>query len=227
MQAKQSNSPITIALRVQDGEKTNELTGKFVSSDTIWSILRKFEKKNKGLNLTEKYASSATQGAGRLLYEMPAVMVVNKELVSFAELQQSLVGLGVREGKLLVVLRFKSTTIPYEDALEEIAKISPKEEEEDLLVAEEAEGSRSAAVEQKKEDSADVEMVDTPPPVTIEQTEVGSTEAREEPSIAESEMVGDGQSDSKTSIDPNRPAVSIYRPSDSTTPAAAQSKQNS
>lgn len=207
-------------LRVQDGGSTVELTDKFVSSDTIWGILRRFEKKNK-LNFTERYASSATQGAGRLLYEMPAVRVVNRELVSFMELQQSLISLGVRDGKLLVVLRWKSTTIPYEEALEEVAKISPKEQE-DLMVFEEASGSGPAAVEEKPVEGTDVVMDDTPAaPVAVE-TEAVLDNAGEGSSVLEAEAGGDGQSGLAAEVDPDKPIVSVYKPSESATPAAAQ-----
>lgn len=221
--AKNSNSPITVVLRVQDNGPTVELTDKFVSSDTIWSILRRFEKKNKSLNLTERYASSSTQGAGRLLYEMPVIRVVNKELVSFVELQQSLVGLGVRDGRLLVVLRFKNTNIPLEEALEEIARFSPKEQEDLLVFEDEASGSGStAATEKSLGGEGDVVMDDTSSPPTVLETEASSGNPGESSSTLEAEASGDGQSDSKEPVDPDKPTVSVYKPSESSTLAAAQ-----
>lgn len=162
---------------------------------------------------------------------MPAVRVVNKELVTFIELQQSLISLGVREGRLLVVLRFKSTDIPYEEALEEIAKFSPKKQEEDLLVPEEeASGSGSstaaaAVVGEKLPDDnedTDIAMEGVPPSLAMEETEPGSSNLGEGSSSQEAEVVGDGQSDSKATVDPEKPTVSVYRPSESSTPAAAQ-----
>lgn len=225
MASKNTNSPITVVLRVQDDGPTSELSDTFISSDTIWKILRKFETKNKGLNITEKYASSSTQGSGRLLYQMPAVRVVNKELVTFAELQQSLISLGVREGKLLVVLRFKSTNMPYEEALEEIAKFSPKEQE-DLLVFEEASGSVPGSTAEKlpgDSENVDVAMEGTPPlPPATEETELGSSNPGEGPSSLEAGAGEDGQSDTKAAMDPEKPIVSVYRPSESSTLAATQ-----
>lgn len=161
---------------------------------------------------------------------MPAVRVVNKELVTFTELQQSLIGLGVREGRLLVVLRFKSTDIPYEEALEEIAKFSPKKQEEDLLVPEEASGSGSsttavAVVGEKLPDDnedTDIAMEGVPPSLATEETEPGSRNLGEDSSSQEAEVVGDGQSDLKATVDPEKPTVFVYRPSESSTPAAAQ-----
>ncbi|KAL0633534.1 hypothetical protein Q9L58_007566 [Maublancomyces gigas] len=231
--SKNTNSPIAVVLRIQDNGPTSELSDTFVSSDTIWEILRRFETKTKGLNITEKYASSATQGSGRLLYQMPAVRVVNKELVTFIELQQSLIGLGVREGRLLVVLRFKSTDIPYEEALEEIAKFSPKKQEEALLVPEEeASGSGSgsstaaaAVVGEKLPDDnedTDIAMEGVPPSLATEETEPGSSNLGEGSSSQEAEVGEDGQNDSKATVDPEKPTVSVYRPSESSTPAAAQ-----
>lgn len=223
MASKNTNSPITVVLRVQDNGPTSELSDTFISSDTIWKILRKFETKNKGLNITEKYASSSTQGSGRLLYQMPAVRVVNKELVTFAELQQSLVSLGVREGKLLVVLRFKSTDMPYEEALEEIAKFSPKEQEDLLVFEEETSGSAPALTGEKllgDSENSDVAMEGTPP--LPEETELGSSSPGEGPSSLGAGAGEDGQSDSKAAIDPEKPTVSVYRPSESSTLAATQ-----
>lgn len=159
---------------------------------------------------------------------MPAVRVVNKELVTFTELQQSLIGLGVREGRLLVVLRFKSTDMPYEEALEEIAKFSPKEQEEDLLVPEEeASGSSAAAAvagEKLPNDSedTDIAMEGVPPSLATEETEPDSSNPGKGSSSQEAEVEGDGQSDSKATVDPEKPTVSVYRPSESSTPAAAQ-----
>lgn len=160
---------------------------------------------------------------------MPAVRVVNKELVTFTELQQSLIGLGVREGKLLVVLRFKSTNTPYEEALEEIAKFSPKKQEEDLLIPEEeASGSGPAAaaamggVPGSSED-ADVTMEGVPPlPPATEEIEPGPSNPEEGSPSPEAEVGGDGQNDPKITEDPEKPTVSIYRPSESSTLAATQ-----
>lgn len=158
---------------------------------------------------------------------MPAVRVVNKELVTFAELQQSLIGLGVREGKLLVVLRFKSTDMPYEEALEEIAKFSPKEQEEDLLIPEEETSGSGPVASPAREtplsgsDDADIAMEGAlPPPVTEEEPGSGSPE--KSPSSLEAEAGGDGQSDSMTVVDSDKPTVSVYKPSESSTLAATQ-----
>lgn len=157
---------------------------------------------------------------------MPAVRVVNKELVTFTELQQSLIGLGVREGKLLVVLRFKSTNTPYEEALEEIAKFSPKKQEEDLLIPEEeASGSEPAAATggaPGSNEDVDVTMEGVPPPPATEETEPGPSNPGEDSPSLEAEAGGDGQNDPKITEDPEKPTVSIYRPSESSTLAATQ-----
>lgn len=157
---------------------------------------------------------------------MPAVRVVNKELITFAELQQSLINLGVREGKLLVVLRFKSSNMPYEEALEEIAKFSPKEQE-DLLVAEEEEASGLAPTTTEEKlpgdsEYADVAMEGVPPPPVTEETELGLGNIGEGPSSLGAGAGGGGQSDPQVGVDPEKPTVSVYKPSESSTLAATQ-----
>lgn len=156
---------------------------------------------------------------------MPAVRVVNKELVTFAELQQSLISLGVREGKLLVVLRFKSSNMPYEEALEEIAKFSPKEQEDLLVPEEEASGLAPITTEKLPGGSeyADVTMGGALPLPATKETEPGLGNLIEDPSTSLGAGAGeDGQSDPKAGVDPEKPTVSIYKPSESSTLAATQ-----
>lgn len=156
---------------------------------------------------------------------MPAVRVVNKELVTFAELQQSLISLGVREGKLLVVLRFKSSNMPYEEALEEIAKFSPKEQEDLLVPEEEASGPAPTTTEEKlpgDNEYADVAMEGAPPLPVTEETELGLGNLGEGPSSLGAGAGGDEQSDPRAGVDPEKPTVSVYKPSESSTLAATQ-----
>lgn len=147
-----SAKPVQIVLRILD--PVGELSGSFLPSSTVWDILRKLESDaraagNAKVNITERcQPMDITSGAGRLLYEMPSVRVLNRELASFSELAETLENLGCCSGRQLLVVRFIRTDTPYEDALREVAGLS----------LEQAEGQSSSGVETtvKAEASAEV-----------------------------------------------------------------------
>lgn len=223
--SKAPTSPLTIVLRLQT-TPPQELSGQAVLTDTLWGVLRKFEKRHAGLNLTERYASSATQGAGRLLYEVPAVRVANREFVGVGEMQATLVGLGLREGRVAVVVRWSGSEVPLEVALEEIERVAPRDREEvgeveDVpgvpeVKAPEASEASEASEAPEALANRDVEMEEAP---TAEDVEGAVAEM---PVVVD--VQGDAQGGGKAVAegDLERPAVSVYRPSDSKTLAAAQ-----
>ncbi|KAL7275481.1 hypothetical protein RUND412_001566 [Rhizina undulata] len=222
-----TSGPINVVLRTVE-EPITELAGTFPSTTTIWSILRKFESKARaeGKNnatLTERGEPSGSSGAGRLVYLMPSVRVdTGRELASFAELGQTLSALGHSGGRVLMKIRFLKTGTPYEEALAGIAGFS-KDEEEDLLLPEAEESAGVMGADEKKEN---VEMVDppasessTPNPVTPTPEETvgkntGGPETLENTQHTDGEPLSNPES--------SRPSVTVYRPSNSSIPAAAQ-----
>jgi tether containing UBX domain for GLUT4 len=214
-----SQKPISVVLRTVD--PVSQLSGTFLPSTSIWGILRKLEADaraagNATANITERCAPSGNHGQGRLLYVMPAVRVVNRELASFAELRKTLqeLGCGARE---LLVLRFVQTEMPYEDALMEIAGLSKEAEaavEADCPTPEEKKSEEpEGKAEESKEDTVMTEgegsAVEEP-----QQTSPANETIAKTPAETTSEAAPAGPSTSE-------PKIAVYQPSTSSKPAAA------
>lgn len=216
VQVRNQSSSITVVLRVQeDGIPNQEFSGTFEADDTIWGIVRKVERQN-GVNITERGSPSVGTGSGRLLYDMVVARVGNKEITGLNDLQQSLGDLGIRAGRQLIVLRFKNTGIPFEDALQEISMLFPEEE---VPVAEPEVGSAGEpsryAEGQKEED------------LVMEDALVGPAEPEDggaETPVEEGPAGIDLRPPPERAVDPGRPAVAVFKPSDSNTLAASRSK---
>ena len=210
--------PVSIVLRTSD--PVEQLSGTFPSATSIWGILRKLEADaratgNSKVNITERCAPSSGAGSGRLLYQMPAVRVANRELVKFDELKQTLEELGC-SGRELLVLRFLPTEMPYEDALMEIAGVTKDLGPVESPEVPAAEGAGSVVDAAKDEDLLMPEAPGIPktaataqdlPPVSMEPVE--SPSKSPEPSVVR-EPAGLVE-----------PKISVFQPSLSTTPAAA------
>jgi len=229
--AKNRDAPITIVLRTQEagGEPVQESTGTFTASSTIWEIMRKLEAEgsltnNAAINITERAAPSGTSGSGRLHYVMPVARVMNREVSGFRELQQTLSDFGIRSGRQLVTLRYKETDIPFEVALEEIAGFSPPKEKA-AEAGMQGGGESSKGVEGEKREAAEELMMFDTPEDSAKQEDTGGNKATEvdkpmEGSVDALETEG-GPSEPSGS---NKPVVSVFRPSQSDTLAATQSK---
>jgi len=220
--------PVTIVLRTVDS--VEQLSGTFLSSTTILAILKKLEADARAaggtkVNITERCAPSSEAGSGRLLYQMPAVRVANRELAKIQDLGQTLEELGC-SGRELLVLRFLPTTIPYEDALMEIVKItkdvdlvetvkSPKvpakeevkptanaTEDEDLLLPKTSDASKTPAIPETSDIPETANMS-----ISTKPSEIAGKSP--EPSVAQ-EPAGAVE-----------PKIAVYQPSSSTIPAAA------
>jgi tether containing UBX domain for GLUT4 len=142
--ASKSPSVVSVALQIPEGMGIpgGRLTDKFPSDTTLWLILRKFESSDgRNLNFTARGITdihSGNSGAGRVVYEMPALNIMSRELSTFGDLQKTLAQLGVNSGNVLIRLNFKKTTQPLEEAMMEIGKYFKEEEETAGLDAEKA-----------------------------------------------------------------------------------------
>jgi tether containing UBX domain for GLUT4 len=210
-----------------------QLSDTFVPTTSIWEILRKFEKKvsTKGqtdFNITERCSPTVSNpGSGRLLYQMPAVRVANRELASFDELRKTLEDLGCH-GRELLVLRYLPTEMPFEDALMQIASFSGEGAGEEEQPEEEEKTAEVTAEEVERVGSSEPQT--SHPPATGPQT---TTEIPQDTQIARAskttlvkpikktimplqpETQGDGD------LDLVEPKIEIYQPSSSAKPAAA------
>jgi len=228
--AKNRDAPITIVLRAQEADDgpTQESTGTFTASSTIWEIMRKLEAKGSltngaTTNITERAAPSGTSGSGRLHYVMPVVRVMNREASGFRELQQTLSDFGIRNGRQLVTLRYKETNIPFEVALEEIAGFSPpKEKAAEAGMPGGGESSKGTEGEKKE---ADEDLMFDAPEETAKQDGTGENNAMEVDKPMEGSVDAlENEGGPSEPSDSNKPMVSVFRPPQSNTLAAAQSK---
>ena len=121
MQGSRSPAVISVALQLPESEGSRRLTEKFPSTTSLWAILRVLETREK-LNFTERGVPSAQQGAGRLFYETPQLVVLNREMASFADMQRTLAQIGVNSGNVLIRLGFRVTEQPLEEAMGEISR---------------------------------------------------------------------------------------------------------
>ena len=85
---------------------------------------------------------SGISGAGRLYYENPVLQIVGREYSSLADLQKSLSQLGFNDGSVLLKLSFSASSIPLEQAQEEVEKYFKSLDDESI----DSQGAHSAAV---------------------------------------------------------------------------------
>lgn len=214
--ATAASAAITVVLRTVD--PVEQLTAAFAPSTSVWDVLRRFEQDlqaagRANVSITERCAPSATgPGAGRLLYQMPAVRVANRELARFEDLHRTLEDLGC-SGRELMVLRFLPTEVPYEEALMEIAGLPPHP----TLDAPAPQAGEAAEAAAPHEDAVMAEPANAQTP----------GERLEETPPAASEQAGPSSEHGSATPQPEEqaalpaPKVTVYQPSSSQVPAAA------
>ncbi|KAI5812467.1 GLUT4 regulating protein TUG-domain-containing protein [Pyronema omphalodes] len=222
VQSTSQAKPVDIVLRAV--ETGSQLTGSFPATTSIWGILKKFEKDDGRINITERAAPSQGSGSGRLLYQMPAVRVANRELAKFDDLRKTLQDLGC-SGREMLALRFLPTEIPYEDALLEIVGFSKETTTETATETPSATGPIGMKVDEEKPAGPKI--------ATEDKTVNGSTQASESlkglPQTSEETTPTSVKDDSDIPMKdapelpevPAAPKVTIYQPSSSAIPAAA------
>jgi tether containing UBX domain for GLUT4 len=227
IQSTAQAKPIDIVLRAV--ETGSQLTGSFPATTTIWGILRKFEQDERAagrnsVNITERCAPSQGSGSGRLLYQMPAVRVANRELAKFDELRKTLQDLGCN-GREMLALRFLPTEMPYEDALMEIAGFSKETTTETATENPSAAGSTGIKNDVEKPAASKLAAEDktangfTAPSESLESPSQTSEETA--PTSVKDESDIPMKNTPEFPEVPVGPKMTIYQPSSSAAPAAA------
>jgi tether containing UBX domain for GLUT4 len=140
VQASRSPSVVSVALQIPENEvggvPGGRLTDKIPSDTTLWRILRKFEStEGKNFNFTARGVASVENGAsgsGQILYEMPVLNVMGRDIATFGDLQKTLAQLGFNSGSCLIRLNFKKTEQPLLEAQAEIGQYFKEEEPAEL-----------------------------------------------------------------------------------------------
>jgi tether containing UBX domain for GLUT4 len=207
VQGSRSPAVISVALQLPETEGNKRLTDKFPSTTSLWSILRVFETQQK-LNFTQRGVPNVTTGAGRLFYETPQLVVLNRELVGFGDLQKTLSQIGVNSGNVLIRLIFKITEQPLEDAMLEISQ----------YFKDTADPAPSATGQTAPGKPADAPDTASKPPTS--ETNPSPAPA---PQPAPAEAVTQTPSTNPSPPNPPTPAsgLTVYLPGPSPTPAAA------
>ncbi|KAH9825393.1 tether containing UBX domain for GLUT4-like [Teratosphaeria destructans] len=220
-QASRSTGVVSIALQLPDSEGGGRLVDKFPSSTSLWLVLRKFEEGVAGgqqkLNLTQRGVPSSDSGAGRLLYEQPSLNVGGRTVEGFAELQKTLAQLGLNSGSVVVRLAFRASGQPLEEAMQEISRYfatvetsasEPNATVNGSVLNASAENAAAPPEATGPEPSEDVPMTSDGPTAPIVENDVIASSSEAQP------------------VNETTPAktingITVYRPSSSSTPAAA------
>ncbi|KAI1263022.1 GLUT4 regulating protein TUG-domain-containing protein [Xylariaceae sp. FL1019] len=133
--------PINVALQLPAPESSlfpdGRVKQKLPSNFTLWQILRQAESGDasagKNLNITARgvaqMVTGAQAGSGQLYYEMPHIVIENRAMSSFADLQKTLSQLGYYSGSVLMRLSFQKTDKPLIDAMAEMEQCFNSAEE--------------------------------------------------------------------------------------------------
>lgn len=132
---------VALQVPESDGEgiPNNRMTDKFPSTTSLWQILRQFESGAAGglrlrKNFTERsipQIANGNAGSGRIYYETPVLNYMGREVSDFVGLQQSLGQLGFTGGNTLLRLTFRATQDPFETAKENIEQYFKSVQEQD------------------------------------------------------------------------------------------------
>lgn len=238
VQGSRSASVVHVAVQLPESEGGRRVQDKFPSTTSLWLVLRKFEDAVAGglspqkLNITQRATPlNVGSGSGRLEYEQPCLNVMGRSLETFTDLQKSLAQIGV-SGSTVMRLTYKPSGKPLEEAMSEIGQyftdtgstISTKKSGDGAGPANGVASIPDAMTEtpnvplgghagQDPAESPDTPMEDAPTAPPVENNGIASSSTTEQPT----------QQEVKSASTPSNivNGIAVYRPSDSTTPAAA------
>ncbi|KAI9930899.1 hypothetical protein ASPWEDRAFT_34603 [Aspergillus wentii DTO 134E9] len=228
VQLSRSPSVVTVGLQLPESEARGAPNGrildKFPSTTTLWFILRKFEAGVAGTGATRNLtgrgvpSTDGKTGSGRILYEMPVLQIMERELSTFTDLQKSLAQLGFNGGSILLRLSFRRTEEPIEEAMAKIQEYFRSLGED---VPKTQEPPAPTPVQQ-----APPEIVSSQP--TDQPASSVSEETTQTPSVPEP---SENPPPASTSIEPSAPAgttrpVTVFSPPTNNTPQSAQMSYN-
>lgn len=117
-----SSSPLPVAITLRAPESLGageQLERQFPSDTTLWKILRHFEEAS-AVNITKRddLPSGKISGPGRIFHEEPVLKLSNNRVISGLEqLDRTLAQYGMARGRYQLVLSFRQTPVPLEEAL--------------------------------------------------------------------------------------------------------------
>ena len=169
-------------------------------------------------NLTARGApamNDGSSGAGRLYYQTPVIQVMSRELSSFTDLQKTLAQLGFNSGSALLRLNFKTSEIPLEEAMGQMAEYFQSVEAPGGINA--GGSSKSLSKAPSEEEGQSLIPSEALAPESEPSTEVPCTE----PDSAASDPSGPRSPTQQTRPTSTGRLVQVFSPPTSSTPSAA------
>lgn len=175
--------------------------------------------------------AGATSGSGRLCYAMPVVNVMGRELGSFADLQKTLAQMGLNGGSALLRLTFRSTDQPLEEAMAEISRYFASVEPEVETPSAAAATAPSAPTGLRDSAAApDASIIGADGASSAQDLNASSTASLGSvPPVSSAVEARDSPMTDPPSVQSTStpsPALSVFLPPTSTTPAAALIPRN-
>ena len=230
-----SRSPSVVSVAVQlpepDSQGSQRLTDKFPSDTTIWMLLRRFESGKDGLkrNYTGRGVPVPNEeggGAGRLYFETPVIQTMGRELSSFTDLQRTLAQIGFNSGSALLRMTFRRTDTPLEDAMQEIEQYFKEAGIKGTATAHGGAVSRLESRPQSSEPVIGLEMANQPSPPTPTSPD---PPCRIEPPPQDTQQLRSNEIQAQNMVassDMSQRPLTVFAPSASNTPKAAQQAFN-
>lgn len=111
---------VNIKLQVEDlpPEFSTKLIHQFPSTETLWNVFKYFESKSGILFTTRAIPMKTSDTSGKLFYEAPIIQTFNCKISDMKDLAKSLSDLGLNSRQENLRVRFETTDIPIDKALE-------------------------------------------------------------------------------------------------------------
>lgn len=170
------------------------------------------------------HLENGASGAGKIVYEMPALNVMGRDMATFGDLQKTLAQLGFNSGSCLIRLNFKKTDQPLQEAMTEIQQYF-KEEEPVEAEKNDTEAGPSQQVESITDELSRLSSHENTPSRDVEMSSVEQPELQATTSVTPSKRpapeVTPELKQAEEVLGPNQRPISVFSAPSSDTPKAA------
>lgn len=166
---------------------------------------------------------NGASGSGQILYEMPVLNVMGRDIATFGDLQKTLAQLGFNSGSCLLRLNFKKTDQPLLEAQEEIRQYFKEEEP-----AKPEENGTEASVQKVPSVTDGVAQIPTSQDVDMDLGEA-SQDTSQDPTSSSKQPAPEVTPEIKEEeefLGVNQRPISVFSPPSSDTPRAASLPHN-
>ena len=165
-------------------------------------------------------------GTGRLYFETPVIQTMGRELSSFTDLQKTLAQLGFNCGSALLRLNFRKTEAPLEEAMQEIEQYFKEVDGQSAKLAYGDSAGQLGSLPQTSDPISAPAIVNPPSPRELNTPEISSQAGPYTPGQELSCKVRTSSTPFVESSQQSHRPVTLFAPSSSNTPKAAQQPFN-